>query len=102
MAAGRRPAHSFLTRFLGAFSTASWFEQRLTLFTSGGTMQPVRSAKWFGALLLAIVPFFSAVQVFADVTARISGTVTAPSGAAVEGAAVTATNVGTQVTIEQA
>jgi len=64
-------------------------------------MQSMRPAKWFGALLLAIVLLFSAAQLFADVTASISGTVTDPSGAAVEGAIVTATNVGTQVAAEQ-
>ena len=64
-------------------------------------MQSVRSAKCFGALLFAIVLLFSAGQIFADVTASISGTVTDPSGAAVEGAMVTATNVGTQVVSEQ-
>ena len=64
-------------------------------------MHSMRSAKWFGALLFAIVLLFSAAQVFADVTASISGTVTDPSGAAVEGATVTATNVGTQLTAEQ-
>jgi hypothetical protein len=64
-------------------------------------MQLVRSAKCFGALLFAIVLLISAAQVFADVTASISGTVTDPSGAAVEGATVTATNVGTQLTAQQ-
>jgi hypothetical protein len=64
-------------------------------------MHSLRSAKWFGALLFAIVLLFSAGQIFADVTASISGTVTDPSGAAVEGATVTATNVGTQLTAEQ-
>ncbi len=64
-------------------------------------MQSLRSAKWFGALLFAIVLLFSARQVFADVTASISGTVTDPSGAAVEGAAVTVTNVATHLTAEQ-
>jgi len=65
-------------------------------------MQSLRSAKCFGALLFAIVLLFSAAHVFADVTASISGTVMDPSGAAVEGATVTATNVGTQVVAEQA
>jgi hypothetical protein len=64
-------------------------------------MQSMRPAKSFGALLFAIVLLFSATHVFADVTASISGTVTDPSGAAVEGATVTATNVGTQVAAEQ-
>src|ERR1700737_5420459 len=64
-------------------------------------MHSLRSAKWFGALLFAIVLLFLAGQIFADVTASISGTVTDPSGAAVEGATVTATNVGTQLTAEQ-
>ena len=64
-------------------------------------MQSVRCAKWFGALLFAMVISFSTGQVFADVTASISGTVTDTSGAAIEGATVIATNVGTQVTAEQ-
>jgi hypothetical protein len=48
-----------------------------------------------------MVILFSTGQVFADVTASISGTVTDTSGAAIEGATVIATNVGTQVTAEQ-
>ena len=64
-------------------------------------MHSLRSAKWFGALLFAIVLLFAAGQIFADVTASISGTVTDPSGAAVEGATVTATNAGIQMTAEQ-
>src|ERR1700692_692749 len=64
-------------------------------------MQSVRCPKWFGALLFAMVISFSTGQVFADVTASISGTVTDTSGAAIEGATVIATNVGTQVTAEQ-
>ena len=59
------------------------------------------SAKWFGSLLFAIVLLFTAAQILADVTASISGTVTDPSGSAVEGATVTATNVETQVVKEQ-
>jgi hypothetical protein len=61
----------------------------------------MRQAKWFGALFFAIVLLFSSGQIFADVTASISGTVIDPSGAAVEGATVIATNVGTQVAAEQ-
>src|SRR6202166_3686824 len=64
-------------------------------------MPSMRPAKWFGALFFAIVVLFSPGQIFADVTASISGTVTDPSGAAVEGATVIATNVGTQVAAEQ-
>src|SRR3984893_2521427 len=59
------------------------------------------SAKWFGSLLFAIVLLFTAAQILADVTASISGTVTDPSGSAVEGATVTATNVETHVVKEQ-
>ena len=64
-------------------------------------MLSMRQAKWFGALFFAIVLLFSAGQIFADVTASISGTVIDPTGAAVEGATVTATNMGTQVAAEQ-
>ncbi|HSY32561.1 MAG TPA: carboxypeptidase regulatory-like domain-containing protein [Verrucomicrobiae bacterium] len=64
-------------------------------------MLSMRQAKWFGALFFAIVLLFSSGQIFADVTASISGTVIDPSGAAVEGATVIATNVGTQVAAEQ-
>jgi Carboxypeptidase regulatory-like domain len=48
-----------------------------------------------------IIAAFAAGLVFAGVTASISGTVTDPSGAAIVGAAVTATNAETGVAIKQ-
>jgi Carboxypeptidase regulatory-like domain len=64
-------------------------------------MPSTRPATHFKALLFALVLFVSAGQMFAAITASISGTVTDPSGAAVAGATVTATNAGTGVAVEQ-
>lgn len=64
-------------------------------------MSSMRPVIYFGTILLAIILLISAGQVFADVTASISGTVTDPSGGAVAGATVVVTNVGTQFVTEQ-
>jgi hypothetical protein len=59
-------------------------------------------ARISAALFLAAMLFFSVgVPVFAGVTASISGTVTDPSGAAIVGATVTATNVDTGIVSTQ-
>jgi hypothetical protein len=59
-------------------------------------MQTSRIRKCFGALVVALALTLCA-QLFAGVTASISGTVTDPSGAVVAGATVTATNIDTGV-----
>ena len=64
-------------------------------------MQATRLLNFFRAMVVAIVLFAAAGQVFAGVTASISGTVTDTSGAAVVGATVTATNVDTAIAYTQ-
>src|SRR5215467_15132474 len=62
----------------------------------GGNMQLTRSYGQRLIVPLAVVLLVCG-QMFAGVTASISGTVKDPSGAAIAGATVTATNVGTQI-----
>jgi hypothetical protein len=63
-------------------------------------MQVKRLRNFVGILLLALAIFGSGL-LYAGTTASISGTVTDATGAAVVGATVTATNVGTGVVITQ-
>jgi hypothetical protein len=73
-------------------------------FYTGTTIQVSRGRRWIlgcccFALLLSLC--FASGQLYAGVTASISGTVTDSSGAAIVGAAVRATNVDTAVTFAQ-
>jgi hypothetical protein len=61
----------------------------------------MRLVRFLKALVFALALFISAGQVFAAVTASISGTVTDPSGAAVSGATVSVTDAGTGLVTEQ-
>jgi hypothetical protein len=63
-------------------------------------MQVTRLRTYVGVLVLALAVFCCS-RLNAGVTASISGTVTDPSGAAVVGATVTATNVDTGITTTQ-
>jgi Carboxypeptidase regulatory-like domain len=63
-------------------------------------MRTSRISQGLGLLLVGLV-LLTPGQLFAGVTASISGTVTDPTGAVVAGAAVTATNVDTGVTTVQ-
>src|SRR5262249_40709977 len=63
---------------------------------SEGMMQVIRLRNFVGVFLFALA-IFCASRLYAGTTASISGTVTDPSGAAVAGASVTATNVDTGV-----
>jgi carboxypeptidase family protein len=63
-------------------------------------MQISKIRNCFGVFVLALALCLSA-QLFAGVTASISGTVTDPSGAVVAGATVTATNIDTGVATTQ-
>src|SRR5260370_7014841 len=65
-------------------------------------MQTTRLLKCFGAVVVTILLFAAAGQVFAGVTASISGTVKDSSGGAVIGAKVTATNPDTGIVSSQA
>src|SRR5215469_8719338 len=67
---------------------------------SEGMMQVTRLRNFVGILLFALA-IFCAGRLYAGVTASISGTVTDPSGGAVVGASVTATNVDTGVATTQ-
>ncbi len=64
-------------------------------------MQTTRLLKCFGAVVVTILLFAAAGQVFAGVTASISGTVKDASGGAVAGATVTVTNAGTAISQTQ-
>lgn len=66
----------------------------------GEGMQISKVRNCFGVFVLALALCLSA-QLFAGVTASISGTVTDPSGAVVAGATVTATNIDTGVATTQ-
>jgi Carboxypeptidase regulatory-like domain/TonB dependent receptor len=70
------------------------------LENGGVVMRTSRIGKGFCLLFVALV-LFPVGRLMAGVTASISGTVTDPSGAVVEGATVTATNVDTGVTATQ-
>ena len=63
-------------------------------------MQTSKIRNFFGVFVLALALGLSG-QLFAGVTASISGTVTDPSGAVVAGATVTATNIDTGVATTQ-
>src|SRR5258708_38994358 len=65
-------------------------------------MQTTRLLKCFGAVVVTILLFAAAGQVFAGVTASISGTVKDSLGGAVIGAKVTATNPDTGIVSSQA
>ena len=63
-------------------------------------MQITKLGKYWGLVVLALA-LFTGRQLFAGVTASISGTVKDPSGAAIAGATVTATNTGTGIAQSQ-
>ena len=63
-------------------------------------MQVSRLRRFVGLFVFALTVLLGA-RVYASITASISGTVTDPSGAAVAGAAVTATDVDTSVAYTQ-
>jgi hypothetical protein len=63
-------------------------------------MQVTRLRTYVGVLVLALAVLFCG-RLNAGVTASISGTVTDPSGAAIVGATVTATNVDTGIAVTQ-
>src|SRR5579871_296444 len=67
---------------------------------AGGTMNGRQLCRRALVLLFAVV-FLAGGSLFAGVTASISGTVKDSSGASIAGAKVTATNVGTAISVSQ-